>query len=67
MPDIRSVSGSAKFIDDVGSGQSTALGYVIKVDMAPLDLAKILQRYKERKKETINGYEATAEPITQAY
>jgi hypothetical protein len=35
--------------------------------MAPLDLAKTPQRYKERKTEMINGYEITTEPITQAY
>ena len=67
MPEVKSVSGKAKFLDSVGPGQSTELGYIINVDMAPLDLAKTPQRYKERKKEMINGVEATTEPITRAY
>ena len=47
MPEIKSVFGNVKFIDSAEPGQSTELGYIINVDMAPLDLAKTPQRYKE--------------------
>ena len=67
MPEVKSVSGKAKFLESVGPGQSTELGYIINVDMAPLDLARTPQRYKEQKKEMINGIETTTVPITQAY
>jgi hypothetical protein len=67
MPEIKSVSGRAKFVDSVGPGQSTELGYIIDVEMGPLDLSKVPQRYKEEKKEMIKGYEITNLPVEQAY
>jgi hypothetical protein len=62
MPNINSVSGRAKFMDS----DPIKLGYIIDFDMGVLDLAKTPQKYKEARKETINGIEATRHPITQA-
>jgi hypothetical protein len=67
MPDIKSISGKAKFVDDAGPGQSTELGYIMSVEMSGIDLAKVPQRYKQEKKEIMNGYEITTLPIEQAY
>ena len=67
MPYIKSVSGRAKFLDGVGPGQSTKLGFIINIEMSALDLAKVPQRYKQEKKEMINGFETTVAPIDQAY
>ncbi len=66
MPEIRSVTGKAKFIDSIGPGQTTELGYIITVEMAALDLSKVPQRYKEEKKVLIDGYETTSLGIDQA-
>ena len=65
-PDINSFTGRAKFLEAVGPRQQTQFGYVININMGALDLARVPQRYKESKKEMINGYEVTAEPIKQA-
>jgi hypothetical protein len=67
MPDIKSVSGRAKFVDGAEPGQSTELGYIMNVEMSGLDLAKVPQRYKEEKREMINGYEITTAPVEQSY
>jgi hypothetical protein len=67
MPDIKSVSGKAKFVDAAGRGEPTEFGYIVTVEMADLDLAKVPDRYKKTEKDTINGYEVTTEPLKQAY
>jgi hypothetical protein len=67
MPDIKSLSGKAKFIDGAGRGEATEFGYIVTVEMADLELAKVPDRYKKTEKDTINGYEVTTEPLKQAY
>lgn len=67
MADIKSVSGKAKFIEDVGSGGTTEFGYIINVNMAPLDMSKVPQRYKMEKKTLVEGLETTTAPTDRAY
>jgi hypothetical protein len=67
MPEVRSVNGAAKFMDDIGPRETTQLGFIVNVDLDPLDLSKIPQRYKEEKKVTISGYETTELPTEKAY
>lgn len=67
MANVKSVSGKAKFVDDIGPGQTTELGYIINVDMDTLDMSKVPQRYKEEKKAVIEGFETTTSAISQAY
>ena len=41
MPDIRSVTGKAKFMEPIGPGETTEMGYIIVADMNPLDMSKV--------------------------
>ena len=50
VPDIRSVTGKAKFMEPVGPGETTEVGYIIVVDMDPLDMSKVPWRCKEENK-----------------
>jgi hypothetical protein len=65
VPRIKSLAGKAKFIE--GDGRTAELGFIINVDMAPLDMAKVPQRYKVETKQVIEGYDTTSPPIEQAY
>jgi hypothetical protein len=66
VPDIRSVTGKAKFMEPVGPGETTEVGYIIVVDMDPLDMSKVPRRYKEETQEKINGVEVTKLAIDRA-
>jgi hypothetical protein len=50
MPEIKSVSGKVKFIDSAEPGQSTELGYIINVDMAPLAWQKLPRDTKNKRR-----------------
>lgn len=67
MPDIKSVSGKAKFIEGE-SANDNELGYIISVDMADLDFSKVPQKYKESHDKTAlaNGFTMETPPLTNA-
>jgi hypothetical protein len=65
MPEIKSVTGKAKFIEN--KDQNVELGFIINVDMAGLDMTKVPQRYKVEKDEDIEGFKITSMPIKKAY
>jgi hypothetical protein len=65
MPDIKSVSGKAKFINPVGKGEATEFGYIVNMEMASLDLAKVPEHYK--KSQPMEGNSGFVRPpLTQA-
>jgi hypothetical protein len=66
VPDIRSLTGKAKFMEAIGPGETTQIGYIVVVDMDPLDVAKVPRRYKQEKHEKINGFDVTTLPVASA-
>jgi hypothetical protein len=70
LPNIKSIVGRVKFINHAGPGQTTEFGYIISVDMDALDMSKIPQRYKQKKKaivEGAEGIETTRPPLDRTY
>jgi hypothetical protein len=65
VPTIKSLTGKAKFME--GEGQSADFGFIIHVDVAPLDMAKVPRRYKVENRQVIEGHETTSSPIDKAY
>lgn len=50
LPDVRKISGKAKFVYDTSTQSHMYLGYHLMVDIAPLDTEKIPDEYKREKK-----------------
>lgn len=66
LPDVVDLSGKAKFIESInGKSDALNLGYIINVEVAPLDLEKVPQMYKEELVEVIKGREIAWQPIEQ--
>lgn len=71
-PEIRQITGQAKFVDnqdnqDQGTNHTVRLGYKITVDVAPLDLAKVPEKYLKEKPIDIGGGKTITQlPIKQS-
>jgi hypothetical protein len=66
LPEVTNLTGKVKFLEGIkGVNNSTNLGYLVEINVAPLDLSKVPQKYKEEKKEIINGEETIKLPIDQ--
>jgi len=68
-PEIRQITGQAKFVDnqDQGTNHTVRLGYKITVDVAPLDLAKVPEKYLKEKPIDIGGGKTLTQlPIKQS-
>lgn len=67
LPNVRAMKGSAKFVED-GSDHPTSvrLGYKLTVEIAPLDLTKVPDKYKKEKLIDLGrGRKITQLPIDQ--
>lgn len=65
LPDIKAISGTAKYAGDgLGASSTFRLGYKIAVEVAPLDLSKVPEKYK-KEKPVGHGKKFTLLPIDQ--
>jgi len=61
-PEIK-YSGNIKFLQDLDKLRFYKVGYLIEVNMGPIDISKVPKKYLQEKKETINGISTNVPPI----
>jgi hypothetical protein len=65
LPNVESISGTAKFTNNNSDTANVHLGYKVAVDVAILDLAKVPAKYKEERQIASKiGKQITLLPIT---
>ncbi len=64
---VKSVAGTAKFLSPVSAPIGRcALGYIVKIVTAPLDLSEVPEKYKKERTISVKGGPITVLPIEQA-
>ena len=67
LPDVKEISGAAKFLPESNPPNSQQLGYLVHVVVPPLDLKKIPEKYLKKKPTEIEGVKTVRPPIDQVY
>ena len=67
LPEVKEISGTAKFLPESNSNNSYQLGYLVHVVVPPLDLKKVPEKYLKDKPTEIEGVKVVRPPIKEVY
>ena len=67
LPDVKEISGTAKFLPDTDLPNSQKVGYLVHVVVSPLDLKKVPEKYLKDRPSEVEGVKTVRPPIEQVY